>query len=302
MPYRVLVSGFSGPIGAALQPALEADGATLVRLVRRPSASANEIQWAPGQPLDPTLVSGFDAVIHLAGESVAARWTDAKKRAILDSRVQGTTTLAMALAQAERKPGVFLSASAVGIYGCRGDQTVTEATPTDAAHAPGFLPDVARAWEAAAEPAEAAGIRVVHPRIGIVLSPKGGALGQMLPIFRLGLGGPLGNGKQWMSWISSADVAGAIRHLLHNEAASGPYNLTAPNPATNASFTCALATILRRPALFAVPAFALRLVFGEMADEALLCSTKALPERLLASGYQFRQPQLTAALAANLNH
>lgn len=296
MSYRVLVTGFSGPIGAALRPVLEADGATIVRLVRRTAASAREIQWTPGQPLDPAKVSGFDAVIHLAGESVSGRWTDAKMHAIRDSRVQGTTTLATALAQTTHKPRVFISASAVGIYGCRGDEILTETSPTDAAHAPGFLPEVARTWEATAEPARTAGIRVVHPRIGVVLSPRGGALGQMLPPFRLGLGGPLGNGKQWFSWISSEDIAGAMLHLLHDESLSGPFNLTAPNPVTNASFTCTLATLLRRPALFAVPAFALRLIFKQMADEALLCSTRVLPERLLACGYQFRHPDLRGAL------
>lgn len=300
MSYRVLVSGFSGPIGEALRPALQADGATIVRLVRRPATASDEIQWAPGQMLDPARVSGFDAVIHLAGESVAARWTDAKKRAILESRVRGTTMLATALAQAEVKPRVFLSASAVGIYGCRGDELLTEASSTDRAVARGFLPEVARAWEAAAEPARAAGIRTVFPRIGIVLSPRGGALGKMLPAFRLGVGGNIGNGRQWMSWVSSEDIAGAMLHLLHHEELSGPFNLTAPHPATNADFTCNLATVLRRPALIPVPGFVLRLIFKDMADEALLCSNRVLPERLLASGYQFQHPGLRGALMAAL--
>ena len=198
MSCRVLVSGFSGPIGAALKPTLEASGASIKRLVRSPlNASAEAIPWNPSQPLNPALVSGFDAVIHLAGESVAGRWTDAKKQTILQSRVQGTRNLAEALAQAEQKPRVFLSASAVGYYGCRGDEILTEFSTAGT----GFLPQVAQAWEAAAAPAAAAGIRVVHPRMGLVLSPKGGALGQMLTPFRLGLGGPLGHGRQWWSWI-----------------------------------------------------------------------------------------------------
>ena len=300
MSYRVLVSGFSGPIGTALQAELDGCDATITRLVRRStldsakSLAADEIPWDPTGVLNPALVSGFDAVIHLAGESVSGRWTDAKKRAIRASRVLGTTSLANALAQTEKKPSVLVSASAIGFYGCRGEDALTEASAVGR----GFLPEVSQAWENSANAAVAAGIRVLHPRFGIVLSSHGGALGQMLPAFKLGLGGPLGNGRQWFSWISAKDVAGALLHLMRTESLSGPVNLTAPHAVTNAEFTRVLGSVLKRPAILPVPAFALRLIFKDMADEALLCSAKVLPERLLASGYSFRYPDLREALEA----
>ena len=288
---RVLMSGASGLLGAAIAQALEGKGALVSRLVRggAPSSAAH-IRWQPGQPLD--LAPGFDAVIHLAGESVVGRWTAAKKARIRDSRVLGTRTLAEAAARLERKPRVFLAASAIGYYGDRGDEILRE----DSIYGTGFLAEICREWEAAADPAVQAGIRVVHLRIGVVLSRQGGALDKMLPPFRLGLGGRLGNGRQWWSWIHVDDLVGAAQHILDHETLRGPVNLVAPNPARNADFTAALGQALSRPAIFPVPKFALRLALGEMADGALLASQRVEPARLLASGYAFRFPELRAAL------
>jgi hypothetical protein len=239
------------------------------------------------------MVSGFDAVVHLAGESIVGRWTEEKRRAIRESRVQGTRHLAAALAQSDVKPRVLVCASAVGFYGNRGDELLREESPGGQ----GFLPEVCRDWEAASRVAAEAGIRTVNLRIGLVLSATGGALGNMLKPFKLGLGGRIGSGRQWWSWIHMDDIVGGIHHAIGTEALSGAVNLVAPNPVRNAEFTKLLASVLRRPAFFPVPEFALRLAFGQMAaDELLLASQRVKPEKLLASGYAFRFSELRTAL------
>ncbi len=290
---RVLVSGVSGPIGAALLPSLEAQGIQIVRLVRGAAEAAGQIPWDLLVPLPPAAVSGFDAVIHLAGESIVGRWTDAKKKAIRDSRVLGTRSVARAVAQTEAKPRVFICASAIGFYGSRGDEMLDEGSPGGQ----GFLPEVCREWESASRIASDAGIRTLNIRIGLVLSRRGGAIPKMLTPFKLGLGGRLGSGRQCWSWIHVADIVGAIHHALQTESLSGPVNLVAPNPASNAEFTRTLATVLRRPAFFPVPELALHLVFGRMAaEELLLSSQRVKPGKLEASGYKFRFPELRGAL------
>ena len=289
---RVLVSGVSGPIGAALLPYLESQGARIVRLVRGPARRPDQISWDPLRPLPPAVLLGFEAVIHLAGESVAGRWTAAKKKSILESRAQGTRHLATALAQAQSPPRVFICASAIGFYGNRGDEVLTEASPAGE----GFLPEVTREWEAASRIAADAGIRTVNLRFGLVLSPKGGALKKMLTPFKLGLGGRVGSGQQWWSWIHVDDIVGALHHALQTNSLAGPVNLVAPNPVRNADFTQVLASVLRRPAFFHVPTFAARLAFGEMANELLLSSERVEPARLRDSGYAFRFTELRLAL------
>ena len=289
---RVLVTGVSGPIGAALLPYLESQGARIVRLVRDPADAADQIMWNPLEPLSPQAVSGYEAVIHLAGESIAGRWTAAKKKAIRQSRVQGTTHLAAALAKAQSPPRIFICASAIGFYGNRGDELLTESSSSGR----GFLPEVTREWEAATRSAAAAGIRTVNLRIGLVLSARGGALEKMLTPFKLGLGGKIGSGQQWWSWIHVDDLVGAIHHVFHTASLSGPVNVVAPNPASNAEFTQVLASVLRRPAFFLVPAFAARLAFGEMADALLLGSERVQPAKLQASGFAFRFSELRPAL------
>jgi hypothetical protein len=245
----------------------------------------------------PAAVSGFDAVVHLAGESVVGRWTNEKKSAIRDSRVLGTRHLTAALAQTEAKPRVLVCASAVGFYGDRGEEVLRE----DSAAGQGFLPAVCSEWEDATQAAAAAGIRTVNVRIGLVLSAKGGALGKMLTPFKLGLGGRMGSGQQWMSWIHVDDIVGGIQHAMRTASVvapmNGPVNLVAPNPLRNAEFTKVLASVLRRPAIFPVPEFALRLVFGKQAaEEMLLASQRVEPGKLRASGYTFRFRELRAAL------
>jgi uncharacterized protein (TIGR01777 family) len=238
-------------------------------------------------------VSGFDAVVHLAGESVVGRWTNEKKSAIRDSRVQGTRHLAAALAQCDVKPRVLVCASAVGFYGNRGDELLGEESPSGL----GFLPEVCGEWEGASRIAAEAGIRTVNIRIGLVLSAQGGALGNMLKPFKLGLGGRIGSGRQWWSWIHVDDIVGGIQHAIRAESLSGAVNLVAPNPVRNAEFTKVLASVLGRPAFFPVPEFALRLAFGKMAaEELLLASARVEPGKLLASGYGFRFRELRAAL------
>jgi uncharacterized protein len=291
---RVLMSGAAGLLGSAIGRVLETEGAVITRLVRGGASGHNQIAWEPGKPL--TLPSSFDAVIHLAGESVVGRWTAAKKARIRDSRVQGTRTLAEAVARMGTKPQVLVAASAIGYYGDRGDEALSEESPSGT----GFLAEVCREWEAASEPAERAGVRVAHIRTGVVLSKQGGALGKMLLPFRLGLGGRLGSGRQWLSWIHVDDIVGAVQHALDREKVSGPVNLVGPNPVTNAEFAKALGKALSRPAILPVPAFALRLALGEMADEALLASQRVLPKRLLTTGYEFRFHELGAALANTL--
>jgi uncharacterized protein (TIGR01777 family) len=290
---RILVTGASGPIGSALLSSFAPQGTEVVRLVRASPKKTDEVSWDPLAPLSPTLVSGFGAVIHLAGESVMGRWTPAKKKAIRESRVQGTRNLAAALAQSEAKPRVLVCASAVGFYGDQGDEVLSEAS----ASGPGFLPEVCCEWESASQIACDAGIRTVNIRIGLVLSSKGGALGSMLMPFKLGLGGRLGSGQQWWSWIHVDDIVGGIHHAMRTESLSGPVNLVAPNPQRNAEFTRMLASVLGRPAIFPVPEFALKLAFGKMAaEEMFLASQRVVPEKLNSSGYTFQFRELRTAL------
>ena len=296
MNFRILVSGVSGPIGSALLPSLRASGCSVVRLARGPAKSEDQISWDPSVPLAPHTVSGFDAVIHLAGESIFGRWTAAKKSKIRDSRVVGTFSLASALAQAEGKPKVFVCGSAIGYYGDRSDEILRE----ESAPGAGFLAEVCQDWEEATTPAVQADIRTIHIRTGIVLSPKGGALRAMLLPFKLGLGGRTGIGKQWMSWIDVRDMVGAIHHILKNDLIQGPVNMVAPKPVTNAEFVKTLAGVLSRPAILPMPAFAVKLVFGEMGEELLLASQKVEATKLISSGYPFRFRELRASLEAIL--
>jgi uncharacterized protein len=296
MNSRILVSGVSGPIGAALLPSLRSSGWSVVRLVRGPVQGEDQISWDPSEPLAPHTVSGFDAVIHLAGESIFGRWTSGKKAKIRDSRVVGTFNLSSALSQAEDKPKVFVSGSAIGYYGNRGDESLRE----ESAPGTGFLAEVVQDWEEATTPAVQADIRTAHIRTGIVLSPKGGALGAMLPPFKLGLGGRIGTGQQWMSWIDVRDMVGAIHHILKNDLIQGPVNMVAPKPVRNLEFTKTLASVLSRPAIFPVPAFAVKLAFGEMGEQLLLGSQKVEASKLISSGYPFRFRELKASLESIL--
>jgi uncharacterized protein (TIGR01777 family) len=292
MNSRILVSGVSGPIGAALVPSLTTSGCSVVRLVRGAATGEGQIAWNPAAPIAPEAVSGFDAVIHLAGEGIFGRWTAAKKAKIRDSRVAGTMNLAQALAQAEEKPQVFVCGSAIGYYGNRGDELLRE----ESAPGTGFLAQVCQEWEEATTPAVQADIRTAHLRTGIVLSPKGGALGAMLLPFKLGLGGRTGDGRQWMSWIDVQDMVGAIHHILKNDLIQGPVNMVAPRPVTNVEFATTLASVLSRPAIFPMPAFAAKLAFGEMGEELLLSSQKVEPGKLISSGYPFRYRELRQSL------
>jgi uncharacterized protein (TIGR01777 family) len=291
---KVAITGASGFVGAALVPFLTTGGHEVVRLVRRAPKAKDEARWDPEAGLiDAAALEGVDAVVNLSGENIAGgRWTDARKALLRSSRVGPTGLLARTLAGLKHKPKVLVSASAVGYYGDRGDVWVTEKD----APADDFLARLSVEWEKATEPASSAGIRVVHPRIGVVLSPAGGALGKMLLPFRAGLGGVVGPGTQYMSWIALDDLLGVVHHLLGRPDLEGPVNTAAPEPVTNAVFTKTLGRVLGRPTVAPVPAFALRLAFGEMADAALLSSTRVRPERLQASGYRFRFPDLEGAL------
>jgi uncharacterized protein (TIGR01777 family) len=296
-PGKVLVSGSSGLIGAALCPFLAASGYQVTRLIRGASSEEGQISWDPTKPTAPESVSGFDAVVHLAGESIVGRWTDAKKAAIRHSRVAGTKNLAKALAEAPQRPRVFISASAIGYYGNRGQETLREDSPVGR----GFLADVCREWEFATNAAADAGIRSAQTRFGIVLSKAGGALTKMLPPFRLGIGGNMGNGRQWWSWIDLEDVVGTIEHVIKTGSLRGAVNVVSPNAVTNAEFTKTVASVLSRPAVFPMPAFAARLALGQMADDLLLASQRVEPARLVASGYVFKQPNLRQSLQAILS-
>jgi uncharacterized protein (TIGR01777 family) len=288
---RVLISGASGLIGSALTPALERDGYEVTRLVRGSARGRKELAWEPMGEISPSLVSGFDAVVHLSGESVAGRWTAEKKRRIRESRVVSTQNLAWAIAKAETPPRTFVCASAIGYYGNRGDEVLTE----DSASGEGFLPEVCREWEGATH-VGIAGVRVVNLRFGIVLSREGGALKEMLRPFRLGLGGKVGSGRQWWSWIHIEDVVSAVMQILRVESLRGDVNMTAPSPVTNAEFTWVLGAAMKRPAIFAVPAFAAKLAFGEFAEEGILASARVVPKKLEESGFQFRYADLAQAL------
>ena len=293
---RILVSGASGPIGAALVPTLKASGAHITRLTRTGRAQAppdeESIPWNPEQAIAPNALSGFDAVIHLAGESIVGRWSEDKKKKIRDSRVLGTRNLAQALAQAKDKPSIFICSSAIGYYGDRADELLNE----ESAPGVGFLPEVCREWEAATRPAADAGIQTVQIRTGVVLSPKGGALEKMLTPFKMGVGGKIGSGKQWMSWIDVEDMVGASHHILKSDLLRGPVNMVAPKPVTNDEFTKTLASVLSRPAILPMPAFAVKLLFGEMGETVLLGSQRVEPSQLIGSGYPFRFRNLRASL------
>lgn len=284
---KILVSGSSGLIGSHLVPELRSRGHQVSSLVRRPARNQNEVQWTPEVQFN---TGNPDAFIHLAGETITGRWTGQKKTAILESRTTGTRNLAAAAAATGAK--VFLAASAVGYYGPRGDEILTESSPSGN----DFLSRVAREWEAAADLARQAGVRVINFRIGVVLTPRGGALQQMLTPFRLGLGGRVGSGKQWMSWIALDDVIGAILFGLETESLRGPVNLVAPTPVTNAEFTKALGAALRRPTIVPVPAAAVKMFFGEMGESLLLSGQRVVPNKLQESGYRFVHPELREAL------
>jgi uncharacterized protein len=294
----VSVTGSSGMLGSALVTSLIADGHSVIRLIRRePRPGERALRWDPTSgAVDPAAGPALaDAVVHLAGANVASRWTDARKRLIRDSRVVTTRRLVETFSRLPRPPSVFVSASAIGYYGHRGDEILTE----ESGPGTGFLAELAREWEAASAPAIVRGVRVVNLRIGIVLSPARGALAKMLLPFRLGLGGAYGDGGQWMSWIALEDVIGAFRHVLATETLRGPVNAVAPTAVTNAEFTRTLARVLRRPTLLPMPASALRLILGEMA-ELLLSSQRVTPARLQRSGYTFRHPTLEGALRSAL--
>lgn len=292
---NVLVSGSTGFIGEPLVRALAARGDTVRRLTRGAAdAAEGHVRWNPAVgTIDTARLDGLDAVVHLAGEGIGSgRWTKDKKERIRASRVEGTRLLAGALARLARPPRVLACASALGYYGDRGDQVLTEESPPGA----GFLASVCREWEAVASPAAVAGIRVVHLRFGVVLHPSGGALAAMLGPFRAGMGGPIGGGRQYVSWIAREDAIGATLHALDTDALGGPVNVAAPAPVTQAEFAKTLGHVLNRPTLLAVPAFGVRLMFGEMGAETLLASARLAPARLVGTGYRFRWPELAPAL------
>ena len=291
---KILISGSHGLVGTALIKALEPEGHEIYRLVRHYPDSSSEIEWSPERySIALSLIEGFDAVVHLAGESIAeGRWTDEKKKQIRESRTRGTKLLADALGNLTDPPRVLLSASAIGYYGDRDEEVLTESS------APGsdFLSEVCVEWEKATSHATAMGVRVMNARFGIILDKEGGALKKMLPPFRMGIGGRIGSGKQWMSWIALDDVVGALKLALTNESLSGPVNFVAPNPVRNAEFTKTLGHVLSRPTIFPIPEFGVRLAFGEMADALLLSSQRVEPKVLKQAGYQFQYPELRSAL------
>jgi uncharacterized protein (TIGR01777 family) len=291
---RIVVTGASGLIGQALLPALRAAGHETLVLVRR-SPNRGEARWDPATgTLAPADLGGIDAAINLAGENIATRWTSRSKRGIRESRIRSTTLLATTMASLSPRPRVLISVSAVGFYGDRGDEVLTESSPPGQ----GFLPELAAEWEAAAQPARTTGIRVVNPRLGIVLGPHGGALGKMVLPFKLGLGGRMGSGDQWMSWITIDDVVAAFLYLLRTDSLDGPVNFTAPGAVRNRELASQLGHTLHRPALLPVPSAALYLLYGrEMPNEALLASTRVAPRKLLDTGFQFRFAELGPALA-----
>jgi uncharacterized protein (TIGR01777 family) len=293
----IAISGSSGLIGSALVHALSTEGHVIKHLVRRAARGDSEIAWSPTRgEVDASRLEGVDAVINLAGEKLDQRWTHAVKREIRDSRVQGTALLARAIASLSPRPRVMVSGSAIGIYGDRGDELLDESSGLGS----GFLAEVCKEWEAATRPAEDAGVRVVHSRTGIVLAKHGGALQRMVMPFRFGVGGRLGSGRQWMSWIALPDVVGAIRYALTHESIRGAMNVVAPDAVTNGRMTEALSHELHRPALFPVPRFALNVILGEMADKAVLASQRVAPKTLESAGYAFALPTLERALAAIL--
>lgn len=293
---RVLVTGASGLIGGTLVGSLREDGHEAVRLVRLEPSSESEIRWDPQAGTvdagDAAALNGLDAVVHLAGENIAGRWNGKKKARILESRSRGTRLLAETIAGLSQRPKVLVSASAIGYYGDRGDERLREESDNGS----DFLAEVCRSWEEATRPAAESGIRVAMLRFGPVLSGAGGALAQMLTPFRLGLGGTIGSGTQYMSWVSLEDAVGAIQHAIETETLEGPANVVSPNPVTNREFTKTLGRVLGRPTVLPMPAAVARLLFSEMADALLLSSARVEPARLLETGYEFRYPELEGAL------
>ncbi|MFE2972798.1 TIGR01777 family oxidoreductase [Streptomyces sp. NPDC059340] len=295
---RIAIAGASGLIGSALTRSLTADGHEVVRLVRRAPRGKDEVRWDPdGQRMDAAGLAGCAAVVNLAGAGVASRrWTEAYKRKILDSRVRGTATLAAAVASLDERPRVFVNGSAIGFYGETGDRVVDESAPPGE----GFLPSVCVAWEGAAAPAREAGVRTVFARTGLVVAREGGAWGKLFPLFKAGLGGRMGDGRQYWSYISLHDEVAAIRHLIDTSSLSGPVNLTAPTPLTNREITEAMGRVLHRPTVFPTPAPLLRLALGDMSGD-ILGSQRVHPTRLLSSGFTFAFPSIEAALRAALH-
>jgi uncharacterized protein len=299
---QIAITGSSGLVGSAVVQALTRDGYGVKRLVRSSGAASrdsrdSEVMWdAQAGRLDTAALDGVDTILHLAGETISERWNQEKKARIRDSRLNGTRFLAEHIAAMRNPPKVLISASAVGYYGDRGDERLTESS----APGSGFLAEVCRGWEAATAPASQAGIRTVLFRLGVVLSRSGGALPKMLPPFRMGVGGKLGSGRQYMSWITIDDVVGSVRHILTSPAIDGPVNAVAPNPVTNAEFTKALGAALHRPTIFPVPELAVRLAFGEMGQQLLLASQRVIPEQLTRHGYRFQQPEIEGALRSVL--
>ena len=295
---RVAISGASGLIGTELAAVLRRGGHEVLRLVRSRPPGRGAASWDPAAgELDPEVLTGCDAVVNLAGKNVGAgRWTEALKHELWHSRVDSTGLLARTMAGLELSPRVLVSMSGVNLYGDRGDEVLTEGS----SKGDGFMAELAAAWEAAADPAREAGLRVVHVRGGQVMHPDGGSLATMLPLFRLGLGGRFGSGRQWWSWISLDDMVGVIVHALTRREVDGPLNATAPEPVTNADFTRILAGVLGRPALLPIPRFGPKLLVGDLADELIFASVRAVPERTLASGYSFARPELEGALRAML--
>ncbi len=292
---KILISGASGLVGKVLVERLKKDGHEVLRLVRQPSQEKDTVSWSPKKGVvDRSNVDGIEAVVHLAGESIAnKRWSEDQKQEMQDSRLRGTLNLSQILESFQPRPHTLISASAVGFYGNRGDELLEE----NSGNGTGFLAGLCKQWEESTLTAEEAGIRVAHLRIGIILSQEGGALKKMLPPFKLGLGGRIGNGRQYMSWIHLDDVVEAILHILHHKEIKGPVNVVGPSPETNRDFTRALGAALGRPSLFPFPAFAAKLVLGELADELLLASTRVQPKVLLDSGFKFRHPTLAGALS-----
>ena len=303
---RILISGGTGLIGDALCQSLQSQGSTVVKLVRHvPHPGDESVQWTPDHPEQPlpdssalNFIEGCDAAVHLAGANLSThRWTPAYKETIRASRIDSSRALVEIFSRLKSPPRVLACASATGIYGDRGDEVLTEKSPVGE----GFLPDVCKAWEASPDAASALGIRVAHLRFGVVLATAGGALQKLLPLFKAALGGRLGDGRQWISWITLEDVVRAIEFVLQNDQAAGAFNTVAPNPVTNRAFTRDLAQAVHRPAPWIVPAFALRALFGQMAQDTLLASTRALPVRLESLGLAFRDPVLAPALASILS-